>query len=132
MTQMHDLNVALVGCGTVGTGVVRILQTSTESLQQRTGRSIKLRRVVVQNVGKRRDVDFGHVPLSNDIDSVINDPQIHLVIHVVGGISPAREDVIRLLQSGKDVITANKALLYAHGEELFTLEIGRASCRERV
>ena len=83
MTQMHDLNVALVGCGTVGTGVVRILQTSTESLQQRTGRSIKLRRVVVQNVEKRRDVDFGHVPLSNDIDSVINDPQIHLVIHVL-------------------------------------------------
>ena len=132
MTQMHDLNVALVGCGTVGTGVVRILQTSTESLQQRTGRSIKLRRVVVQNVGKRRDVDFGHVPLSNDIDSVINDPQIHLVIHVVGGISPAREDVIRLLQSGKDVITANKALLYAHGEELFTLagKLHRTICFE--
>ena len=132
MTQMHDLNVALVGCGTVGTGVVRILQTSTESLQQRTGRSIKLRRVVVQNVGKRRDVDFGHVPLSNDIDSVINDPQIHLVIHVVGGISPAREHVIRLLQSGKDVITANKALLYAHGEELFTLagKLKRTICFE--
>lgn len=121
MTQCPDLNIALVGCGTVGTGVVRILQSSMESLRNRTGRSIQLRRVVVQNVAKQREVDLIGIPVSNDIGTVIDDPQIDVVVHVVGGISPAREDVTRLLQSGKDVITANKALLYAHGAELFAL-----------
>ncbi len=132
MSQIPDLNIALVGCGTVGTGVVRILQTSAESIRQRTGRSIQLRHVVVQNRGKPRDVDLTKMAVSDEIDSVVNDPQIQVVIHVVGGISPAREDVIRLLNSGKDVITANKALLYAHGEELFALagKLNRTICFE--
>ena len=132
MTQCPDLNMALVGCGTVGTGVLKILQSSMESLRQRTGRSIQLRRVVVQNVAKPRDVDFGNIPVSNDIRTVTDDPDVHVAIHVVGGISPAREDVTRLLNSGKDVITANKALLYAHGAELFALagRLNRTICFE--
>ncbi|HRA90366.1 MAG TPA: homoserine dehydrogenase [Planctomycetaceae bacterium] len=132
MSQISDMNIALVGCGTVGSGVVRILQTSTESIRQRTGRSIQLRRVVVQNPGKPRNVDLSGIAVSDDIQTVLSDPQIHVVIHVVGGISPAREDVIRLLNSGKDVITANKALLYAHGEELFALAgtLNRTICFE--
>ncbi len=132
MTQTPDLNIALVGCGTVGTGVVKILQSSMESLQLRTGRSIRLRRVVVRNVDKERDVDLGDIPVSSDIRVVIDDKDIHAVIHVVGGISPAYEDVVQLLQAGKDVITANKALLYAHGAELFALaaRLKRTICFE--
>ncbi|MCX7388674.1 MAG: homoserine dehydrogenase [Planctomycetota bacterium] len=132
MTQNPDLNIALIGCGTVGTGVAKILQSSRESLRQRSGRSMQLRRVVVKNVAKQRDVDFGGIPVSNDIRTVTDDPDIHLAIYVVGGISWAREDVTRLLQSGKDVITANKALLYAHGAELFALAgtMNRTICFE--
>lgn len=132
MTQNPDLNIALIGCGTVGTGVAKILQSSRESLRQRSGRSMQLRRVVVKNVAKQRDVDFGGIPVSNDIRTVTDDPDIHLAIYVVGGISSAREDVTRLLQSGKDVITANKALLYAHGAELFAVAgtMNRTICFE--
>ena len=132
MTQNPDLNIALIGCGTVGTGVAKILQSSRESLRQRSGRSMQLRRVVVKNVAKQRDVDFGGIPVSNDIRTVTDDPDIHLAIYVVGGISWAREDVTRLLQSGKDVITANKALLYAHGAELLALAgtMNRTICFE--
>jgi len=132
MTQNPDLNIALIGCGTVGTGVAKILQSSRESLRQRSGRSMQLRRVVVKNVAKPRDVDFDGIPVSNDIRTVTDDPDIHLAIYVVGGISSAREDVTRLLQSGKDVITANKALLYAHGAELFALArtMNRTICFE--
>lgn len=132
MTQNPDLNIALIGCGTVGTGVAKILQSSRESLRQRSGRSMQLRRVVVKNVAKQRDVDFDGIPVSNDIRTVTDDPDIHLAIYVVGGISSAREDVTRLLQSGKDVITANKALLYAHGAELFALArtMNRTICFE--
>ena len=87
---------------------------------------------MVKNVAKQRDVDFGGIPVSNDIRTVTDDPDIHLAIYVVGGISWAREDVTRLLQSGKDVITANKALLYAHGAELFALAgtMNRTICFE--
>ena len=132
MTQTPDLNIALVGCGTVGTGVVKILQSSMESLRLRTGRSIRLRQVIVRNVDKERDVNLGDIPVSSDIRAVIDEKDIHAVIHVVGGISPAYEDVVRLLQAGKDVITANKALLYAHGAELFALaaKLKRTICFE--
>ena len=132
MPDTSDLNIALVGCGTVGTGVVRILQSSTELLSQRTGRAIRLRRVVVRDVMKRRDVDLSNIPVSDDIRSVIDDVEIQAVVHLVGGINPARAHLISLLNSGKDVITANKALLYAHGSELFALaqQLGRTICFE--
>ncbi len=132
MSNNPDLNIALVGCGTVGSGVVKIIQSSSELLTQRTGRSISLRRVVVRDVNKRRDVALGNVPVSDDIQTVINDPEIHAVIHVVGGINPARADVSSLLLAGKDVITANKALLYAHGAELFAMaeKLNRTICFE--
>lgn len=132
MPDSPDLNIALVGCGTVGGGVVKILQSSAGLLTQRTGRAICLRRVVVRDVNKRRNVELGNIPVSDDIRTVINDPEIHAVIHVVGGINPARTDVTSLLQAGKDVITANKALLYAHGSELFALaqKLNRTICFE--
>lgn len=132
MSNNPDLNIALVGCGTVGSGVVKILQSSSELLTQRTGRSISLRRVVVRDIHKRRDAALGSLPVSDDIQTVINDPEIHAVIHVVGGINPARGDVSSLLQAGKDVITANKALLYAHGAELFEMaqKLNRTICFE--
>ncbi len=132
MPDSPDLNIALVGCGTVGGGVVKILQSSAGLLTQRTGRAICLRRVVVRDVDKRRTVELGNIPISDDIRTVINDPEIHAVIHVVGGINPARTDVTSLVQAGKDVITANKALLYAHGSELFALaqKLNRTICFE--
>ena len=132
MTQSPDLNIALVGCGTVGTGVVKILQSSMESLQQRTGRSIQLRHMSCRTWPKSVISIRASIPVSNDIRTVIDDPEVHVAVHVVGGISPAREDFTRLLQSGKDVITANKALLYAHGAELFALaeKLNRTICFE--
>jgi homoserine dehydrogenase len=121
MIRSPDLNIALVGCGTVGTGVVRILQSSEDSLTRRTGRTIRLRRIVVRDLNKRREVDFGNIPVSKDIEAVVQDPSIQVVIHVVGGIEAPRADIRILLDAGKDIITANKALLYANGGELFDL-----------
>ena len=132
MPSSPELNIALIGCGTVGGGVVRILQSSADLLAQRTGRTICLRRIVVRDVKKRRNLELGQIPVSDDIRTVIDDPEIHAAIHVVGGVNPARTDVTNLLQAGKDVITANKALLYAHGSELFALahQLGRTICFE--
>jgi homoserine dehydrogenase len=93
---------------------------------------MQLRSVIVKNTGRQREVDLAGIPVSDNIQTVIDDPKIDVVVHVVGGISPAREDVTRLLQSGKDVVTANKALLYAHGAELFALagKLQRTICFE--
>jgi homoserine dehydrogenase len=132
MSEAANLGLGLVGCGTVGTGVVRILQSSPHLLTRQAGKRITLRRIVVRDPGKVRDTDLSAWPVSTDLMSIISDPDIHAVIHLVGGIEPARSGIISLLQAGKDVITANKALLYAHGEELFSLakSLGRTICFE--
>jgi len=113
------LTAALIGMGTVGTGVARILLKHSQRLTRRAGRPILLRRVVVQNAGKPRDLTLPDGVLTDDLSSVLNDPQISVVMQLIGGIEPARSIMRSLIEAGKDVITANKALLCEHGEELF-------------
>ncbi|MFN5896356.1 MAG: homoserine dehydrogenase, partial [Planctomyces sp.] len=113
--------IGLVGCGTVGTGVVRILQSSADLLGAQAGQSLTLRHVVVRDLTRARDVDLSGCAVSDSLETLIADPSVQAVVHVVGGVEGPRQDIVRLLQSGKDVITANKALLCAHGDELFEL-----------
>ena len=113
--------IGLVGCGTVGTGVVRILQDSADLLTAQTGCTITLPHVVVRDLTRQRDVDLSRSTVSTNLDALLADNTIRAVVHVVGGTAGPRNDIIRLLQSGKDVITANKALICAHGDELFSL-----------
>jgi len=132
MAELENLGLGLVGCGTVGSGVVRILQSSPHLLTRQAGKHLTLRRIVVRDPGKPRETDLSAWPVSTDLTPILSDPEIHAVIHLVGGIEPARSGIISLMQAGKDVITANKALLYAHGEELFSLakSLGRTICFE--
>jgi len=132
MSQTSEIKIALIGCGTVGSGVVRILQSSADQLTRRAGRRPVLKHVVVKNPERPRDVSLDAYQVGASVDAVVNDPEVQVAVHVVGGIQPALEDVTRLLKAGKDVITANKALLYAHGEELFALagELNRTICFE--
>ncbi|MEQ9406859.1 MAG: homoserine dehydrogenase [Fuerstiella sp.] len=119
MTVDSPLNLALVGFGTVGSGVARVLESQADNLSIRAGRPIKIRRIVVRNPAKSRDFVPDGVEVSNDIDAVINDPDIHLAVQLIGGVEPAFGYMTRLLQAGKNIVTANKALIYAHGAELF-------------
>jgi homoserine dehydrogenase len=127
MPHSPPLNIALVGFGTVGSGVARILSSQREMIATRAGREIVLRRVVVRDPSKSREFLPPEVPTTTDIDAVANDPEIHLVAQLVGGIDPARDYMQRFLAAGKDVVTANKALIYAHGTQLFQLaeKLGR-------
>lgn len=124
---MSVLPVAIVGMGTVGTGVARVLLEQPERIRQRTGQQIELRRAVVRDLSRVRDLKLPAGVLTDDLQRVLTDPEIKVAIHLVGGISPAREILLSLLEAGKDVITANKALLCAHGTELFARakELGR-------
>jgi homoserine dehydrogenase len=120
------LKIALIGCGTVGTGVARILQEQANSLRLRCGRPLELSRVVVRDVKKSRKYLPDKIPVSDSIDDVVGDESIDLAVQLIGGTSTALDYSTRLMKSGKDLVTANKALICAHGEELFqTAQITR-------
>jgi len=113
------LNLALIGLGNVGTGVARILTEQADRMTRRSGRSIHIRRAVVRDVNHSREITLPAGTLSGDVQSVIRDPEIDVAVELIGGIHPAREIVLALLEAGKDVVTANKALLCECGDELF-------------
>jgi homoserine dehydrogenase len=116
---MEPLGIALVGCGTVGGGVARLLVEQPERLAARAGRRLVLRRVVVRHPDKPRAVPLSRELLTTDLGEVLRDPHIHVAAELVGGVDYARSAVLRLLEAGKDVVTANKALLAQHGTEVF-------------
>jgi homoserine dehydrogenase len=115
----EPLGIALVGCGTVGGGVARLLLEQPERLAARAGRRLVLRRVVVRHPDKPRAVPLDRALLTTDLGEVLRDPQVHVAAELVGGVEYARTAVLRLLEAGKDVVTANKALLAQHGTEVF-------------
>ncbi len=117
---MEKTNVAIVGLGTVGTGVARLLLDHGDRTARHAGRTMWLKRAVVRDLEKPRDVDLPDGIVTDSIEDVVNDPEITVVAQLVGGMEPARSIMLRLLESGKDIVTANKALLAEHGPELFT------------
>jgi homoserine dehydrogenase len=126
MTQ--PVHIGLVGMGTVGTGVVRVLQDSADHIARQAGRPLIVEHVVVQDPKKPRSVELSDKRLSSDLRKITDDPAISVVAVLLGGLEPARTISLELLRSGKDLVTANKALLAEHGPELFQAarEAGRS------
>lgn len=118
-SQLPALNVAVVGLGTVGSGVARLLLDCPDRIARRCGRAVALRRVVVRDLGKPREVALPAGLLTDDVQAVIDDPAVNVVVQLVGGLEPARTIMLSALRAGKDVVTANKALIYEHGDEVF-------------
>ncbi len=121
------LQLAMIGLGTVGTGVAKLLTQRPEHLRSIGVGPLQLKTIVVRDPAKVRGVDLGGARLTTDFDSIVADPQIDIVIEVMGGIEPARSRIAALLKAGKHVVTANKAVLAEHGRELF--EIARQADR---
>jgi homoserine dehydrogenase len=116
---MEPLGVALIGCGTVGSGVARLLLEQPERLAARAGRPLALRRVVVRHPDKVRPINLPSELLGTELSEVLRDPHVHVAVELVGGVDWSRRAVLALLEAGKDVVTANKALLAQHGVEVF-------------
>ncbi len=115
----EPFGVAVIGYGTVGSGVVKILTEHAGRLEQRSGRAISLRRVVVRDPAKRREVELPAEIVSTDYTTALRDPSVHVVIELIGGTTTAKTVVLDALAAGKHVITANKALLADAGSEIF-------------
>jgi homoserine dehydrogenase len=115
------VRVGVVGLGTVGSGVVRLLVESADHITRHAGRPIVVERAVCRDVGRDRGLKLAPDRVSTDIRTISRDPSISVAALLVGGLEPARSMMIDLLEHGKDVVTANKALLAEHGPELFEL-----------
>ena len=116
---MQQVNLGIVGGGTVGGGVFQALQRNGALISSRLGVKLHIAKMVVRNVHKSRPVKIPAALLTTDWAGVIGDPHINLIVELLGGTTAARAVVLGALRSGKPVVTANKALLSAHGEELF-------------
>ena len=116
---MKTFRVGLIGFGTIGTGVIKLLQQNRELLVERLGAQLELAKVVDLDITTDRGVTVAPGILSTRIDDLLADPSIDIVIELIGGYEPARTFVLRAIASGKHVVTANKALLAVHGEEIF-------------
>ena len=125
---MEKTGVAIVGLGTVGQGVARLLLDHGDRTGRHAGRALWLTHVVVRDVDKPRDVDLPQGVLTDELSKLIEDKSVKVVAQLIGGIEPARSIMLQILASGKDVVTANKALLAEHGPELFdrARQLGRS------
>jgi len=116
---MKKINIGLIGFGNVGSGVVKILQQRKALLAQKIAIEITIKKICDKDILRKREVKVDRSLLTTDANEIINDPQIDIIVEVMGGINPAKEYILSALKKGKHVVTANKALLAEHGRELF-------------
>ena len=119
MKGMKGIKVGLIGFGTVGAGVAKILRNNSRLIENHLGARIVLKRIADIDLRTDRGVKLRAGVLTPRVEDVIEDPEIDIVIELIGGIEPARTFVLRAIRKGKHVITANKALLALHGDEIF-------------
>jgi homoserine dehydrogenase len=117
--DMKEIKVGLIGFGTVGSGVVKILQKNSRLIEKRMGARIVLRRIADIDLETDRGVKLKPGILTRRADEVIRDPEIDIVMELIGGIEPAKTFILKAIRNRKHIVTANKALLALHGDEIF-------------
>ncbi len=120
---MKKINIGIIGFGTVGSGVVRILRERRKMLADKIGTELIIKQICDKDLASRRNVAVPKELLTADVAAVINDPQIDVIVELIGGIHPAKEFISEALKKGKHIVTANKALLAEHGKEMFATAI---------
>ncbi|CAD7781659.1 MAG: Homoserine dehydrogenase [Candidatus Methanoperedenaceae archaeon GB50] len=115
---MDAINIGLIGLGTVGTGVVKILRKNRDLLLKKLNVPLILKKVAYKNLSRPRTVDLSGIEITN-AEEIINDPEINIVIELIGGYEPAKTYILTAIKRRKHVVTANKALLALYGEEIF-------------
>jgi homoserine dehydrogenase len=125
---MKKIYIGLIGFGNVGCGVVKILRDRRRLLNEKIGTEIVIKRICDKDITSKRSITVPREMLTTNVSEILNDPQIDIVVELMGGINPAREFITQALRNGKNVVTANKALLAEHGRELFTLAKDSTKC----
>lgn len=115
------VNIGLLGCGTVGSGVVKILKKNQEDIAGKVDSIINVKKVLVRNLEKERPAELEGTELVAAVEDITSDPDIQVVVELMGGVEQSREYIKKALKNGKFVVTANKDLLAQHGGELFEI-----------
>ncbi|MFS1517413.1 homoserine dehydrogenase [Bacillus sp. SCS-151] len=119
--MVQSISVGLLGLGTVGSGVVKIIENHQDRLMHQVGCPVKIKKIVVKDVNKDRDVKIDASVLTTNVDDVINDPDIDVIIEVMGGVDETRSHILDALRNKKNIVTANKDLMALYGSELLTV-----------
>lgn len=115
---MDSIKVGLLGFGTIGTGVVRVLQKNSDLLRKRLGKPLELVKIADLDIISDRGVQLSSDILSTDVEAVISNPAVDVVIELIGGYEPAKTFILKAIANGKHIVTANKALMALHGQEI--------------
>lgn len=118
---MDTINIGLIGFGNIGTGLVNALNQNRDTLNGRLGVNLNLTRIADADIKRKRDAEYDPAILTNSADDILDDPNIHVVVELVGGLEPARTFVEKALRNGKHVVSANKAMLATFGGELWQI-----------
>ena len=113
------IKIGLLGLGTVGRGVYRILQENQDSIEKRAGVKLEVKKILVKSLGKDRGIILPEGILTTNLADITQDPEINIVVEVLGGINPTLDYVLEALNQGKSVVTANKDMMAEHGQRLF-------------
>ncbi|OGQ48759.1 MAG: homoserine dehydrogenase [Deltaproteobacteria bacterium RIFCSPLOWO2_02_FULL_57_26] len=116
----RGINIALLGRGTVAQGVIQLLTTNQELIKRRVGAPLILKKVLIRNRNRRQGFKLPAGLVTHRPEEILRNPDIHIVVELIGGYEPARSYILKAMEAGKDVVTANKALLAVHGEEIFS------------
>jgi len=116
---LKPVKVGVLGLGTVGGGTVNVLKRNATEIARRAGREITITRATVKNLDKQRICDTQGIILSNDPMDIINDPDIDIVVELIGGDGLVKDLILKAINNGKHVVTANKSLIALHGNEIF-------------
>ena len=116
---MNSVNIGLIGAGTIGCGVYKTISENTDIIEKRTGIKLNIKKVADLDIKRKRPVRIPKKLFTTDARELINDESISIIIELIGGTTAARELVLGAIRSGKNVVTANKALLAHHGDEIF-------------
>lgn len=115
--SLKPVKVGICGLGTVGGGTFNVLKRNAEEIARRAGRGIEVAQIALRSTNAKCDI--GSIPTTNDVFAVVNNPEIDIVVELIGGSTIARELVLKAIDNGKHVVTANKALIAVHGNEIF-------------
>ena len=114
---MSKCRIGIIGFGTVGIGIYKILKSKNDS--HPILKDIEIVKIAVKNINKKREIDFENNLLISDPNELINDPNIDVIVEVMGGIDKAKDIIIKSLKAGKSVVTANKAVIARYGSEIY-------------
>ncbi|MEO7402358.1 MAG: homoserine dehydrogenase, partial [Burkholderiales bacterium] len=116
---MKPIDVGLLGIGTVGGGTFAVLARNAEEISRRAGREIRISVVADKDTARANQIVAGRAKIVDDANLVVNDPDVQIIVELIGGYTVAKTLVLAAIAAGKHVVTANKALLATHGNEIF-------------